>query len=105
MGSTRKGSIKCGLSVGKAKSAKLSVRVRGERRTVSGSVEPGHVLQIVTQGDRILDQTDPDRATIKLPSERNGLAMVFRTFDRVSYVLLLQLGSGVRVGDRLINPN
>ena len=44
MGSTKKGSIKCGLSVGKAKSAKLSVRVRGERRTVSGSVEPGRVV-------------------------------------------------------------
>ena len=72
---------------------------------IADGIEPGHVLQIVTQGDRILDQTDPDRATIKLPSERNGLAMVFRTFDRVSYVLLLQLGSGVRVGDRLINPN
>jgi hypothetical protein len=30
--------------------------------------------------------------------------MVFRTFDRVSYALLLEIRSGVRVGDRLVNP-
>ena len=71
----------------------------------SDGLEPGHVLQIVTRGERIRDQTDPSRATIKLPSERNGMAMVFRTFDRVSYVLILQIETGVRVGDRLINPN
>ena len=41
---------------------------------------------------------------IKLPSESNGVAMVFRTFDRVSYVLLLEIRNGVRVGDRLVNP-
>jgi hypothetical protein len=39
-----------------------------------------------------------------LPYERNGLLMVFRTFDRVSYGLILQIDQGVRVGDRLINP-
>jgi hypothetical protein len=67
-------------------------------------IEPGHVLQLVTKGDRIRDNTDPERATIKLPSERNGVAMVFRTFDRVSYALILQIQTAVRVGDRLVNP-
>lgn len=67
-------------------------------------IEPGHVLRLVTKGDRIRDNTDPQRATIKLPSERNGMAMVFRTFDRVSYALILEIETGVRVGDRLVNP-
>jgi LysM repeat protein len=67
-------------------------------------VEAGQVLHLLTKGDRIRDNTDPDRATIKLPSERNGMAMVFRTFDRVSYVLILETQHGVRVGDRLVNP-
>ena len=68
-------------------------------------VEPGHVLTLMTKGDRIKDTTGGSRTTtIKLPSEDNGTAMVFRTFDRVSYVLLLEIRSGVRVGDRLINP-
>jgi hypothetical protein len=39
-----------------------------------------------------------------LPDENNGLAMVFRTFDKVSYALILQINDGVKVGDRLVNP-
>lgn len=67
-------------------------------------IEPGHVLSLLTKGDRIKDATDAAKTTIKLPSENNGTAMVFRTFDRVSYALLLEIRSGVRVGDRLVNP-
>ena len=67
-------------------------------------IEPGHVLSLLTQGDRIKDVTGEGKTMIKLPSESNGTAMVFRTFDRVSYALLLEIRSGVRVGDRLINP-
>ena len=67
-------------------------------------VEPGHVLSLMTKGERIKDKTDAARDMIKLPSEANGTAMVFRTFDRVSYVLLLEIHNGVRVGDRLVNP-
>lgn len=67
-------------------------------------MEPGQVLQLVTQGQRIVDSTDPHRPTVKLPSEPNGLAMVFRTFDHVSYALILQMQTGVRVGDRLVSP-
>lgn len=67
-------------------------------------IEAGHVLTVLTQGQRIKDKTDERRGTIRLPSEANGTAMVFRTFDRVSYALLLQVQEGVRVGDRLVNP-
>ena len=41
---------------------------------------------------------------LKLPDERNGLLMVFRTFDRLSYALVLDIRDGVQVGDRLTNP-
>jgi len=67
-------------------------------------LEPGHVLGLLTKGDRIKDMTDSNKAMVKLPSEVNGTAMVFRTFERVSYVLLLEIRNGVRVGDRLVNP-
>lgn len=67
-------------------------------------VEAGHVLTLMTKGDRIKDTTGGYKTTIKLPSEVNGTAMVFRTFDRVSYALLLEIREGVRVGDRLVNP-
>ena len=67
-------------------------------------VEPGHVLALLTKGERIQDSTDAAKTPLKLPSESNGVAMVFRTFDRVSYALLLEIRNGVRVGDRLVNP-
>ena len=67
-------------------------------------MEPGHVLTLLTQGDRVRDTTAEGKPTIKLPSEHNGLAMVFLTFERVSYALLLDVRTGVRVGDRLANP-
>jgi hypothetical protein len=41
---------------------------------------------------------------MKLPDERSGLLMVFRTFERVSYALILDITNGVRVGDRLEVP-
>lgn len=67
-------------------------------------VEPGHVLSLQTEGARIKDTTGEERDMIKLPNEPNGTAMVFRTFDRVSYALLLEINTGVRVGDRLVAP-
>ncbi len=67
-------------------------------------MEVGHVLAILTDGARVIDKTDPARPLMKLPNERNGLLMVFRTFDRVSYGLILEITDGVRVGDRLVSP-
>lgn len=67
-------------------------------------IEPGHVLHLLTQGERIKDRTDAAKTVIRLPSERNGTAMVFRTFDRVSYALILDVRTTVHVGDRLVNP-
>ncbi|MGP1630447.1 MAG: LysM peptidoglycan-binding domain-containing protein [Giesbergeria sp.] len=67
-------------------------------------IENGHVLQLRTAGQRIKDTTDAEKSTIRLPSEKNGMAMVFRTFDRVSYALILDVRTAVRVGDSLTNP-
>lgn len=67
-------------------------------------VENGHVMAIMKDGPRLIDQTDPARIELKLPDERNGLLMVFRTFEKLSYALVLDITDGVRVGDRLVNP-
>jgi hypothetical protein len=67
-------------------------------------IERGHVLAILKDGKRMVDSTDPSRAQIKLPNERNGLLMVFRTFERLSYGLILEITDAVRVGDRLTQP-
>ena len=73
---------------------------QGER----DGIAPGHVLDLLTQGERIKDTTDAAKTVIRLPSERNGTAMVFRTFDRVSYALILDVRTTVHVGDRLVTP-
>ena len=67
-------------------------------------MEPGHVLAILKDGARVIDKGDAALPLMKLPDERNGLLMVFRTFDRVSYALILDITNGVRVGDRLTAP-
>lgn len=69
-------------------------------------IETGDVLAILSEGERVVDRTTEGLGTqIKLPDERNGLLMVFRTFDRVSYGLILEIRTGVKVGDRLIAPD
>jgi hypothetical protein len=67
-------------------------------------LENGHVMAILKAGSRMVDKTDNARTEIKLPDERNGLLMVFRTFDKLSYALVLEITDGVKVGDRLVNP-
>ena len=73
-------------------------------RGTQDGLENGHVLAILQAGERIVDKTDSALTKIKLPDERNGLLMVFRTFDKLSYGLVLDIVNGVRVGDRLVNP-
>jgi hypothetical protein len=67
-------------------------------------LEDGDVLALLSAGPKVVDTTDHDHTRIKLPDERNGLAMVFLPFDRVSYVLIMQATREVQAGDRLINP-
>lgn len=72
---------------------------------LADGVEMGHVLAIQKAGRRILDRSkDGERAELQLPSELNGLMMVFRSFDRLSYALVLDVTDVVRVGDRVSNP-
>ena len=73
-------------------------------RGTTDGMEPGIVLAILKDGASVVDRSDDSRPMMKLPDERNGLLMVFRTFERVSYALILEITDGVRVGDRLINP-
>ena len=68
-------------------------------------VESGQVMALYTTGKRIKDKTASERGEfIRLPDERNGLGMVFRVFDRVSYVLIMEINLPVEVGDKLVNP-
>lgn len=67
-------------------------------------IENGHVLAIKKDAHALVDKTDDSRPTVHLPGEPNGLMMVFKTFDKVSYALVLDITEGVKVGDRFTNP-
>lgn len=68
-------------------------------------IESGHVLAILKSGAQLLDRTQASgRDRIKLPDERNGLLMVFRPFEKLSYALVLEITDGVKIGDRVVNP-
>lgn len=41
---------------------------------------------------------------VRLPNERTGTFMVFKTFDRISYGLIMEANNIIRVRDRVENP-
>ena len=60
---------------------------KGER----DGIEIGHLLATFTKGAVARDHFDKSRSElVKLPNERSGLLMIFKTFDRVSYGLTLE---------------
>ena len=71
---------------------------------LADGMEPGTVLALWRDGRVLTDTTDPQRATIKLPDEREGRLFVFRVFKRMSYALVLSTGNPVRRGDRFTQP-
>jgi hypothetical protein len=79
-------------------------------------VENGQVYSIFTPGDVVQDQTDypengskaffhPHDAQVQLPEEYIGHVMIFRTFEHVSYGLIMDGIRPVRIGDRLYEPD
>jgi len=68
-------------------------------------LKPGDVLTIMHKGETIKDQVTPDPSdTIKLPDEEAGLLMIFRTFDRVSFAIILRSTRAIHIFDRVVNP-
>lgn len=87
---------------GVAKAGKYQI-VALNRGTANG-VEIGHVFAMQNLGRTIVDRTNGEAQSIKLPDERNGLIFVFRVFDKVSYALIMNVTNPVTVGDRFIRP-
>jgi hypothetical protein len=76
-------------------------------RGKADGVEVGHVLALYSLGATVRDTSKPKGAAderIQLPNERIGLAFVFRTFDRISYALVMQISRPVRPLDVVQTP-
>ncbi len=68
-------------------------------------LESGSVLAIDRRGELVRDTVSPNpRDRVKLPNERAGTLMVFRTFPRVSFGLVMRATNALHVNDRVRNP-
>ena len=73
---------------------------------------PGNVLAVFEAGEVIRDTANKGFLStsrlasekVRLPDERNGTFMVFKTFDNMSYGLIMEATNIIRVGDRIENP-
>jgi hypothetical protein len=66
-------------------------------------MEVGHVLALLRYGE-IFRPRIGEQAEVKLPDERYGLIFVFRTFERVSYALVVQTTRPVNALDLVETP-
>jgi hypothetical protein len=81
-------------------------------RGARDGLAPGNVLAVYDTGPIVNDtdkrgffSTDQWGAKkVQLPSERTGTFMVFKTFDNISYGLIMEATDLIRVGDKIQSP-
>lgn len=68
-------------------------------------IEAGHVLSIYQSSDIVRDRVVSDAGElVKLPEEKAGLVMVFRTFDHVSFGLVMDATRALHIHDSVRTP-
>ena len=81
-------------------------------RGASDGLMPGNVLAVYEHGQNIEDNANKGFLSVAhlgakkvhLPDERTGTFMVFKTFDHLSYGLIMEATNVIRVADRVENP-
>lgn len=68
-------------------------------------IEVGHVLAVYQAGDNISDPISKKRGDrVTLPDEQTGIVMVFRTYERVSYALVMKAKGPMHLYDMVKAP-
>jgi hypothetical protein len=67
-------------------------------------LEAGHVLRILQGGNKVRDIVKGRGETVTLPLEEAGLLMVFRTFEKVSFALVMDATKPLHVLDWVRSP-
>ncbi|MBP5075747.1 LysM peptidoglycan-binding domain-containing protein [Pseudomonas chlororaphis] len=62
----------------------------------------GNVLAVLKTGETVRDRVAGGQ--VKMPDERAGLLMVFRTYDKLSYGLVLNASRSLAIMDKVRNP-
>lgn len=65
-------------------------------------LKPGDILAVYQRASPVRDPVTQE--LVRLPDERAGLMMIFRSFEKVSYGLVLTSERTMKVGDRARNP-
>lgn len=83
---------------------------------IQDGVEPGHTFSVFHPNREVRDEfvdglrgrpapSGVSGGKVQLPEQFIGQVMVFRSFDRVSYALVMTGKRGVKVGDTLAHPD
>ncbi|HRE15968.1 MAG TPA: LysM peptidoglycan-binding domain-containing protein [Rhodocyclaceae bacterium] len=67
-------------------------------------LEVGHVLAMFRKTTAAAYDENNRRVMVEFPEERYGVMLVFRTFDRVSYGLVMDASRSMLIGDAVRNP-
>ena len=68
-------------------------------------MEVGHVMRVFQQGDVIKDPVSGKYGDkVKLPDEDAGIVMVFKTFEKVSYGLIMSATRAIHINDYVRTP-
>ncbi|MBR9812382.1 LysM peptidoglycan-binding domain-containing protein [bacterium] len=67
-------------------------------------LEPGHVLSVFQAGRQVDDPYGGTFESVQLPDINAGTLLVFKTYDRLSYGLIMEAVRPVHILDKVTNP-
>lgn len=73
---------------------------RGETQ----GLKPGDVLLVYKPGRQVIDHFDKNHVQVDLPAERAGEMIIFRTFPRMSFGLIMEATRAMSVHDLVRSP-
>jgi hypothetical protein len=72
-------------------------------RGMQHGLELGHVLGIWQTGEKIPDRIEG--GSVRLPDEPAGTLMVFKTYPRISYALIMEATTDIHIFDKVKTPD
>lgn len=73
---------------------------RGEKHGLA----PGHVVAVMQKGAEVTDSNRILFSSVDLPDERAGILMVFKTYQELSYALVMEGDRAIHIADYFQNP-
>jgi hypothetical protein len=81
-------------------------------RGARDGLSPGNVLAVLSGGDLVPDEVSKGfvrpssliATHVRLPDERSGTFMVFKTFEHMSFGLIMEAKDVIHVADKVENP-